>query len=136
MQSEICNELYFNIVSGKSHILQGWDGSEPKFIRRLQIICCSLADISESGRIAYCSMRDCIRKVRRLSMENTVPSGRGEFKPVETPPAAVEAGSPWIYSWEEVTRLCVSGLFPRMQLALIRNCHKGTLQFINSTDEL
>ena len=27
-------------------------------------------------------------------MENTVPSGRGEFKPVETPPAAVEAGSP------------------------------------------
>ncbi|MCL4337981.1 MAG: hypothetical protein M1129_06740 [Candidatus Thermoplasmatota archaeon] len=36
-------------------------------------------------------------------MENTVPSGRGEFKPVETPPAAVEAGSPWIYSWEEVT---------------------------------
>ena len=48
-------------------------------------------------------MRACIRKVRWLSMENTVPSGRGEFKPVETPPAAVEAGSPRLKSWEEVT---------------------------------
>ena len=36
-------------------------------------------------------------------MENTVPSGRGEFKPVETPPAAIEAGSPRLKSWEEVT---------------------------------
>ena len=39
---------------GEKPILQGWDESEPKFIRRLQTISCSLADISESGRIAYC----------------------------------------------------------------------------------
>ena len=66
---------------------------------------CPLADISESGRIAYCSLRACIRKVEWLSMEDRVPSGRGECKPVETPPAAFEAGSPRIHSWEEVTSL-------------------------------
>ncbi|MCL5785494.1 MAG: DUF1415 domain-containing protein, partial [Candidatus Thermoplasmatota archaeon] len=55
---------------------------------------CPLADRSERGRIAYCSMRACIRKVRWLSMEDRVPSDRGEFTPVETPPAVAEAGSP------------------------------------------
>ncbi|AKA48083.1 hypothetical protein IX51_02075 [uncultured archaeon] len=49
-------------------------------------------------------MRSCVRKVRWLSMEDIVPSGRGEFKPVEIPLVTVEAGSPFRRIGEQVTR--------------------------------
>ncbi len=46
-----------------------------------------------------------IRKVNWLSMEDKVPSGRGEFKPVEIPPTTFEAGTPFRKIGEEVTGL-------------------------------
>ncbi len=50
-----------------------------------------------------------IRKVRWLSMEDKVPSGRGEFKPMEIPPVTFEVGSSLRKLGEEVT--FNSGLF-------------------------
>ena len=44
-----------------------------------------------------------IRKVRWLSMEDKVPSGRGEFKPMEIPPVTFEVGSSLRKLGEEVT---------------------------------
>ena len=94
--------MTFTTVSGKAHTIYVWDESEP--------ICtvdrynpCPLADRMEVGRITYCSMHACVRKVEWLSMEDKVPPDRREFKPVEIPPATFEAGSPRIHSWEEVT---------------------------------
>ena len=69
----------------------------------LDILQCPLADRSETGRIAYCFMRACIRKVRWLRMKDRVPSGRGEFKPMEIPPATFEVGSSLRKLEEEVT---------------------------------
>ncbi len=48
-------------------------------------------------------MRACARKVEWLSMEGKVPSGRGEFRPVEVPLVTAEAGSPFRKIGEEVT---------------------------------
>ncbi len=48
-------------------------------------------------------MRACARKVEWLSMEGKVPSGRGEFRPVEVPLVTAEAGSPFRKMGEEVT---------------------------------
>ncbi|MHB8361570.1 MAG: GNAT family N-acetyltransferase [Thermoplasmataceae archaeon] len=69
------------------------DESGRKHIISPGISMCPLADRSESGRIAYCFMRACIRKVRWLSMKDKVPSGRKEFKPMEISPATFEVGS-------------------------------------------
>ena len=83
-----------------------------------RILYCPLADSSESGRIAYCFMRACIRKVRWLSMKDRVPSGRREFKPMEIPTATVEVGSSLRKPGEEVTpadpnKQIISGLYSR-----------------------
>ena len=48
-----------------------------KFIGSPNILQCPLADRNETGRIAYCFMHTCIRKVIWLSMKDRVPSGRG-----------------------------------------------------------
>ena len=69
-----------------------------------RILICPLADRNERGRIAYCFIRACIRKVRWLSMKDKVPSGRREFKPIEIPPATFEVGSSLRKLGEEVTR--------------------------------
>ena len=70
----------------------------------LDILYCPLADRSETGRIAYCFMHTCIRKVIWLSMKDRVPSGRGgEFKPMEIPPTTFEVGSSLRKLGEEVT---------------------------------
>ncbi len=84
---------FFITVSGKTHPIYGWDESEPFYITE-EYISCQLVDIMKEGRITYISMYACARKVEWLSMEGKVPSGRGECKPVETPPVAFEAGSP------------------------------------------
>ena len=64
---------------------------------------CPLVDVIKKGWITYSSMYVRARKVEWLSMKNRVPTGRGEFRPVETQPVAFEAGSPRIHSWEGVT---------------------------------
>ena len=51
--------------------------------------------------IAPCMPAIC--KVRWLSMEDKVPSGRGEFKPMEIPPVTFEVGSSLRKLGEEVT---------------------------------
>jgi hypothetical protein len=68
-----------------------------------KILLCPLADRSETGRIAYCFMRACIRKVRWPSMKDRVPSDRGESKPMEIPPETFEVGSSLRRLGEEVT---------------------------------
>ena len=68
-----------------------------------RILICPLADRNERGRIAYCFIRACIRKVRWLSMKDKVPSGRREFKPMEIPPVTFEVGSSLRNLGEEVT---------------------------------
>ncbi|MCL4329084.1 MAG: hypothetical protein M1151_03550 [Candidatus Thermoplasmatota archaeon] len=57
-------------------------------------------------------------------MEDRVPSDRGEFTPVETPPAVAEAGSPRIYSWEEVT---IYRAYPILKLVKSRSDCKQTI---------
>ncbi|MCW6158983.1 MAG: hypothetical protein LVQ63_05845, partial [Thermoplasmatales archaeon] len=52
-----------------------------------------------------------IRKVRWLSMKDKVPSGRGEFKPMEIPPATFEVGSSLRKLGEEVTIISYHILF-------------------------
>ena len=51
-----------------------------------------------SGRMSDCILSPCtpvIRKIRWISMRDKVPSGRGESKLVEIPPATVETGNPF-----------------------------------------
>ena len=67
---------------------------------------CQPADRMEVGRITCNSKHACDRKVEWLSMEGKVPSGRGEFRPVEVPPVTVEAGSPFRKIGDEVTVHC------------------------------
>ena len=93
----------FNTCERELPFRERVDESERNFIISPNILHCSLADKSEKGRIAYCFMRACIRKVRWLSMKDRVPSGRGEFKPMEIPPATFEVGSSLRKLGEEVT---------------------------------
>ena len=103
--------LTFDTVSRKSHILQGWGEKERKCYVSLKILLRPLADTNESSRIAYCFMRACIHKVRWLSVKNRVPSGRGEFKPMEIPPATLEVGSSLRKLGEEATIISYHILF-------------------------
>ena len=63
----------------------------------LMLICgiaiCQPADRMEVGRITCDPMHACVRKVKWLSVEGKLPSGRGEFMPVEVPLVTIEAGS-------------------------------------------
>ncbi len=54
-------------------------------------------------------MRACIRKVRWLSVRDRVPSDRGDFKPMEIPPATFEVGSSLRKLGEEVTQELYTG---------------------------
>ena len=93
----------FNTCEREFPLHKMGDESEQKHIILQRILRCPLADGSETGRIAYCFMRACIRKVIWLSMKDIVPSGRGEFKPMEIPSATFEVGSSLRKLGEEVT---------------------------------
>ena len=90
-------------MSGNSTFARWGMKASEKLIIFLRILRCLLADRSEIGRIAYCFMRACIRKVIWLSMRHRVFSGRGEFKPMEIPPATFEVESSLRKLGEEVT---------------------------------
>ena len=62
-------------------------------------------------------MRACICKVIWLSIRDRVPSGRGEFKPMEIPPATFEVGSSLRKLGEKVTVLEILCIIVHFSLA-------------------
>ena len=98
----------FNILEREFLYHKVGDENERKYKMVVRILFNPLEGRSEIGRIAYCFMSACVRKVRWLSMTDRVPSDRGEFKPMEIPPETLEVGSSLRDLGEEITWLCMT----------------------------